>query len=381
MAADLVAAADAAMREGRADQALGLLIQATSIAPDDADLWLRIAVLYRTQGKLAQALDAANAAVDRRPADAVALLFKASLHQSLDEAGRAAEIYRAAIFHAGNRSDLPPPIAGQLDRARQFVARYRDTVVQTMPALEELDPVTRRRADRFIENVLDRRATFHQEPTHYRYPGLADIEYFDEHFGELRQRLKQVYPAIRQEYLALAKRHEEQLTPYVQFQPGQPAGQWEPLNHSRKWQAFHLCRYGEVNQDLARACPQTMAALGCDEAPDIGGLAPNLMFSVLAPRTRIPPHHGVANFRSVLHLPLIVPPGCGFRVGSDTRQWIEGEAWTFDDTIEHEAWNDSDEPRIILIADLWRPELSPADRQVVREFIKALDRTDAVGAL
>jgi aspartate beta-hydroxylase len=102
------------------------------------------------------------------------------------------------------------------------------------------------------------------------------------------------------------------------------------------------------------------------------------MFSVLSPRTRIPPHTGVANTRLVLHLPLIVPDGCGFRVGSETRSWKVGEAWVFDDTIEHEAWNDSDETRIILICDVWNPRLVGEERELIARLMTAMD--DFAGA-
>ena len=67
------------------------------------------------------------------------------------------------------------------------------------------------------------------------------------------------------------------------------------------------------------------------------------------------------NTRLICHLPLIVPPGCGFRVGNETREWEEGKLLIFDDTIEHEAWNESDQDRVVLIFDIWRPELSEAD--------------------
>ena len=95
------------------------------------------------------------------------------------------------------------------------------------------------------------------------------------------------------------------------------------------------------------------------------------MFSMLAPRTRIPAHTGVANTRLVCHLPLIVPSGCGFRVGDTVREWREGEAFVFDDTIEHEAWNDSDQLRVVLIFDLWAPALSEAERIAVAAIIPA----------
>jgi aspartyl/asparaginyl beta-hydroxylase (cupin superfamily) len=67
-----------------------------------------------------------------------------------------------------------------------------------------------------------------------------------------------------------------------------------------------------------------------------------------------------------VHLPLIVPPDCSFRVGGETREWVPGKAWVFDDTVEHEAWNRSDAPRAILIFDIWNPFLTVAERDLVR---------------
>ena len=89
------------------------------------------------------------------------------------------------------------------------------------------------------------------------------------------------------------------------------------------------------------------------------------MFSLLKPRTTIPAHVGVTNVRLVTHLALIVPEGCYFRVGNETRQWVPGKAWVFDDTIEHEARNDSDKLRVVLIFDIWHPHLTPAERALI----------------
>ena len=95
-------------------------------------------------------------------------------------------------------------------------------------------------------------------------------------------------------------------------------------------------------------CPRTVAALTAVPQVDIPGRGPTAFFSILDAHTKIPPHTGVTNTRLTVHLPLIVPPGCRFRVGGETREWRAGSAWVFDDTIEHEAWNDSD--AITLIA-------------------------------
>jgi aspartyl/asparaginyl beta-hydroxylase (cupin superfamily) len=95
------------------------------------------------------------------------------------------------------------------------------------------------------------------------------------------------------------------------------------------------------------------------------------MFSVLAPKSHIPPHNGETNARVIAHLPLIVPEGCSYRVGFERRQWRVGETLIFDDTIEHEARNDSAEPRVVLIFDLWNPLLEPAEREIVRALAAA----------
>ena len=96
--------------------------------------------------------------------------------------------------------------------------------------------------------------------------------------------------------------------------------------------------------------------------PRVSGWGPTAMFSLLKAGARISPHTGMFNTRLVCHLPLIVPPNCRFRVGNEVREWEEGKLLIFDDTIEHEAWNDSDEDRIVLIFDIWRPELSEQEK-------------------
>jgi aspartyl/asparaginyl beta-hydroxylase (cupin superfamily) len=100
-------------------------------------------------------------------------------------------------------------------------------------------------------------------------------------------------------------------------------------------------------------------------------MAPNAMFSALAPRTRIPPHTGDTNARLVVHLPLVVPPGCRYRVGFEQREWTVGEVLVFDDSIEHEAHNDGDALRVVLIFDIWNPLLSAGERDVVRALTLA----------
>ncbi len=174
---------------------------------------------------------------------------------------------------------------------------------------------------------------------------------------------------MQEEILGLwAENAEEGFRPYVIHPPGVPLGQWAELNHSPRWSAWFFWENGVRNDANCARCPKTTAVLDTLPLLDIPSKGPTAMFSILEPHTRIPPHTGTSNTRTTIHLPLVVPPGCGFRVGAETREWHEGEAWAFDDTIEHEAWNDSDRPRAILIIDSWNPLLTEAEREVVRRI-------------
>ena len=132
------------------------------------------------------------------------------------------------------------------------------------------------------------------------------------------------------------------LDPYVTLPAGSALEQFKELNHSRRWGVYYLWREGvPVAEHLAR-CPRTVAALDAWPRWDVPGSGPSALFSILDAKTRIPPRSGVTNARLFVHLPLIVPPGCGFGVGAQRREWHPGKAFIFDDTFEHEAWNDSD---------------------------------------
>ena len=88
----------------------------------------------------------------------------------------------------------------------------------------------------------------------------------------------------------------------------------------------------------------------------------------------IAPHTGFHNSRLVCHLPLIVPDGCWFRVGNETRTWAPSKAFVFDDTIEHEARNASSDTRIVLIFNIWRPDLTADERGLVANLMDGIAR-------
>ena len=177
--------------------------------------------------------------------------------------------------------------------------------------------------------------------------------------------------AIRDELLTALSESKDDFEPYIKYKASDPVNQWSDLNHSERWSAFHLWTNGTpVERNLAR-CPGTAKALAKVRMADIDGLCPNALFSALAPHTHIPPHHGETNARLVAHLPLIIPKGCSYRVGYEQRKWEVGKCLIFDDTLEHEARNDSDELRVVLIFDLWNPLLNDTEKKLVSRLARS----------
>jgi aspartyl/asparaginyl beta-hydroxylase (cupin superfamily) len=155
---------------------------------------------------------------------------------------------------------------------------------------------------------------------------------------------------------------------------GTPTNIWTRLNNSPAWSALHLWKDGErIDAACARA-PRTAEIVESLPLAGIPGRAPTVFFSILQAGQHIPPHTGVTNTRTIIHLPLIVPPGCTFRVGGETREWREGQAFAFDDTIEHEAWNRSDKDRAVLILDCWNPHLSDHERAMICRLFALSDQ-------
>lgn len=139
-----------------------------------------------------------------------------------------------------------------------------------------------------------------------------------------------------------------------------------------KWRACWFYRHGLRVRETADLYPRTAALIDGLSGPE-GPLASTLgdcFVSRLEPKGRIPAHTGLCNISLVGHLALSVPPGCGFRVGAESRGWEEGKCLVFDDTFEHEAWNDSDVDRYVLVFVLWQNGVTPIER----EFIHAMTR-------
>jgi aspartate beta-hydroxylase len=337
-------------------------------------LWLNLARAQRTLGLRSDELGSLDQALTRDPLYLPAILAKGEVLIALDREPEAVELYRLVLQGLTSEAEIPPAIAAQLDAARAFLARHGDRQMQSFEtALAEVatkspgQNLDRVRA--YAEQRAGKRQVYQQRPIGSHFPYLPAIEFFDRDLFPWLPELEQQTAAMQEEILALwAENPEQGFRPYVVHPPGVPLGQWAELNHSPRWSAWFFWENGVRHDANCARCPKTTAVLDTLPLLDIPSKGPTAMISILEPHTRIPPHTGTSNTRTTIHLPLVVPPGCGFRVGAETREWREGEAWAFDDTIEHEAWNDSDRPRAILIIDSWNPLLTEAEREVVRRI-------------
>ena len=366
-----------AHQRGEEARAVSLLSLARTLAPNDPMIALTLGVVYRESGQADLEWGSINAALAADPYFLPALLSKAEFLARHQRNAAAAVVYRNALRVAPGEAQWPPALRGRLQRALAHVAQDSDELATYLAhrvgrSRDALNAAAHVRWDEAISILAGKSRPYHAECNQLHVPRLPAITFHDRAMfpwvPDLEARTDEICAELEQ----LVNRHFSQFTPYVAYQAGDPINQWGALNHSRDWSSFHLWAHGlPVEKNLA-LCPATKGALELVDSVSISGLCPNAMFSALAPHTAIPPHHGETNARLVAHLPLIVPVGCMFRVGFDRRVWEKGKVFVFDDSIEHEARNDSDALRVVLIFDVWNPLLSQEERAMVTDLGNAM---------
>ncbi|MDB5222272.1 MAG: Beta-hydroxylase [Chitinophagaceae bacterium] len=158
--------------------------------------------------------------------------------------------------------------------------------------------------------------------------------------------LEDNWEAIRSEAAALLE-HDDHLPNIEDIQP-----QEEALNKDNKWKTFFLYGFGIKSQKNCEKCPVTTKVL-----EQIPGMLTGF-YSILYPGKHIPAHKGI--FKGIVrtHLGLIIPENngeCKMRVGKEMIKWENGKAVFFDDTYQHEVWNNTDKIRVVLLIDTVRP--------------------------
>lgn len=360
-------------------EARALFRRAIAVDPQAIDLWMNLATAHRRDGDSGGEKAALEGALALDQRHFMATVRMAELFERTGEPARAAERWSGVLAMAPMLDERTPALDAMLDHARQQVARqqagFADAIEAELSAIRARHtPAKRRRFDASIDHLLGRRQIYPNVCAGLHVPFLPADEFFERrHFPWLEQ-VEQATAVIQEELMTLLDAEAPGFEPYVAMEPGTPTNKWSALDRKLDWSALHLWKNGVRDDAVCARCPKTAALL--DELPlaRIPGRAPTVFFSILRPGTHLPPHTGVSNLRAIIHLPLIVPDGCTFRVGGETRTWQVGEAWAFDDTIEHEAWNRSDKPRAILIFDVWNPHLSTSEQDMLSAFFPIADR-------
>jgi aspartyl/asparaginyl beta-hydroxylase (cupin superfamily) len=366
------------IERGDAAGALAVLTRAEQGDHADPEIPLFASLAYKLQGAHEQALAAIERALAIEPYFLAALLSKGALLEKLNRPKLAAQVYSNAAKIAPPPEHLPSPLRAQLEHGRALAAENARSLAEhlrqrTADARSRLKGAQAERMEECLDILAGTKRRFVHEPLLLYYPQIPAHYFYDRALFPWLAQLEAATETIRDELAVVLREDEAEFAPYIQKPIGAPLNQWKDLNFSPDWSTFFLWKDGQRHEANCARCPRTAQLLQSLPMCQQPGYAPTAMFSVLAPHTTIPAHTGSSNARLIVHLPLILPPDCRFRVGNETREWRMGEAWVFDDSIEHEAWNDSGQARTILIFDVWNPLLSKAECELVTELMTALN--------
>lgn len=378
-----------AMQRGDLSVARDLLQRAVAAAPDYTMAHANLSRVYSAMGDADAALAQINAALKAEPVAWGVHIEKARLLEERGKDRAAASSYGAAMAYMPEALQQAPELQPLIQHARRKVAENQTQMREFLLARmgDQLRTGSPRQLERFqhsLDVVTGRRDMALSRPLTLPFPRLPSIPIFHREDFDWAPAVEAAFPDMLRELQSLLEENAE-FVPYVEMSDYEPKGQFAPLDRNLDWGAYYFWKSGKLDEDHARRCPKTVAALS-DHAPmcRVPDRAPVTFFSALKPGTHIAPHHGATNTRLTVHMPLIIPPDCALRVGGETHVWKPGELVMFDDTILHEAWNNSDRLRVVLIFDVWHPMLTPVERELVCTTIQGMldyNGHDAMGEL
>ena len=373
-----------ARNRGDMPATVAALRQLRRLRPDDAQGGHHLAVALAQQGERDAAIDVLREVLATAPRFLSARLHLAMYQYDAGRIDDACREYVAALNQAreaGVHPDAPPHVPAMLDQGRKRLQdaqrqAYRDAVAALRAAHGD---EALARIDASVEIYLRQRepdyADPQQRPATMYIPGLEPRRFFEREEFPWIAELEAATDVVRAELQALLQAPDAAFAPYVQLGPEHPqAASWTGVNNSPDWSAGHLFRHGHPVAANAERCPRTMAVLEKLPLMRIRNHAPEVVLSVLRPHAHIPPHYGSVNGRLIVHLPLVVPPDCGFlAVAGEKRGWEEGKCLVFDDSFAHEAWNDSDQTRVVMLLDIWNPQLTAVEQAAFAAALTSLD--------
>lgn len=210
---------------------------------------------------------------------------------------------------------------------------------------------------RFAEYIATLRDAGEQ-PSMSRYPGLRSQPWHDPATLPAAVELERAAPQIIAEFRRLDT---------SAFVPEN-----EPIARTGAWDVFVLYERGRRHAERCGLVPTVTAIV--EQHRTVRSLAGLVYFSRLAPHSRVAPHRGPTNMRVRVHLGIDVPPDCGIRAGDISSTWQSGKCIAFDDSFPHDVWNESERERIVLVVDLWHPDLTDDEVRLLDGFQRYIER-------
>jgi len=370
----LIDGARDALQRRDGGRALALLgeVEATSLS---AVPWLMVAQASRLVGDVEREKGALSNLLNLDARDLLALLLSGDLHARTGDDRGATSFYQTALNVAALRTDVPPQWRGLIEQAQAFLAGANDRF--TAHLLDGMDKAGLGRAagqgrvGAAIDLLLGRTPLYLQQPSAFYFPGLPQRHFYEREEFDWIADFERETPALLAELQAVLADGQD-FAPYVQTSPDRPRPA-NPLADKADWGAWYHWRYGEPTQEALDRCQSTLSVMDHAPIPRIAKRSPMALWSLLKPSAHIQPHHGLLNTRLICHLPLIAPEDCSLRVGASTRPWRTGEMLIFDDSVEHEAWNHSAETRVVLLFEIWRPEITQAEREALTVLFETIN--------
>lgn len=344
----------------------------------DLEVWLAMALACNALGIEPELMEALDNVLARDPRNLRALVMKGDALFRAGEKRAGATFYSLVTQMHPSEAGLPPPAATEVARIRQVLEDHKAELSAHIRRQLDIGGHISGAGERFVEalELLEgKRERFVEQPRALYFPGMPARQFYNPAEFDWVDGLQAAASDIRKE-LDAALKDESGFTPYVHATGNTPINPDHPLLDNEAWSALFLIREGEIAEEAARQFPMTMQALEPVPLETLDKRAPSVLVSRLLPGARIDAHRGFLNTRLTCHLPLIVPENCAIRVGNETRSWREGEVMIFNDAINHEAWNDSDQNRYVLIFHVWRPEISPSERVQLAALLKCLNDFD-----
>lgn len=349
--------------------AAGHLRRAAASLPREAMNWVALSQAELALGNRGAAEAALEMRLELAPRDVGALLTRGLLREQAGDARAASSFYKTALNQAAVDGRVPSPLVALQEHAQAYLRQAEGSFeAHLLEALgDDLSPTM----SEAVELLLGKRELYFQQPSVFYYPGLPQKRFYDPARFPWFEPMLALVPEMQRELTEVLAGGAEGFAPYVHAAPNRPAPN-NPLLDSQDWTAFHFWRDGAVVEENAACCPATMEALGHAPLVQTPGRAPNAHWSRLLPGAHIAPHFGMLNTRLICHIPIMTAPRCWLRVGSERREWLDGVPLVFDDSIEHEARNEGPQQRVILLFEIWRPEIEEADRAAISRIFEAI---------